>query len=67
MLKAWCQCLYCGEEWEQVFYGYKDDPRCSKCKDRRIKVRKRDTRKVDYYADDPVTSEVKADYGEFTD
>ena len=69
MAKSYCQCQYCGKEWEQVFYGFKDSTKCPKCGDKRVKIRKQDGRKVNYYEDDSATvgGSVKADYGEYSD
>lgn len=49
------ECMYCGHKWEKTAYDRRsiESATCPKCKDSNLKVRDRDTSKVDYYKGSP--------------
>lgn len=47
------ECSYCGHKWRDKIYSIAMIPKCIKCADRKVKVRKDDGDKKDYYAGSP--------------
>lgn len=43
-------CMYCGNSWTEPAYYYSErEPMCSQCKDRNIKVTRKDASKSDIF------------------
>ena len=48
------ECMYCGHKWEDHYWGFPTnnvDIQCKICKDTKIKIKEKNSEKVDYYAE----------------